>query len=280
MPLPYLFAARRLAPTSAGSAYARIPVAERWPAVWAQGAFRLRLGVVLLLLLALLPIIPDFYHFIQARPGRLLPDPLLALLPVRDVSSPTFTLIYGSVAAALVFLLPRPLLLLRALWAYYFLQLLRMSTLYLLPLDPPTELVRLHDPIVDHLFKATAEPIVRDLFFSGHTATMVLLWLAVRGRRWQVPLALLTGAVALLVLVQRVHYSYDVLAAPLFAWLAYWLAGPPSRTVSREQKVGVIASGTQWSAAIRPVLSDQPSNVTKPLCEKPRCQCWCRGFSL
>jgi hypothetical protein len=22
-----------------------------------------------------------------------------------------------------------------------------------------------------------------------------------------------------------VHYSYDVLAAPLFAWLAYWAAG-------------------------------------------------------
>jgi len=29
--------------------------------------------------------------------------------------------------------------------------------------------------------------------------------------------------------VQRVHYSYDVLAAPLFAWLAYWLAGRVTR---------------------------------------------------
>jgi len=38
-------------------------------------------------------------------------------------------------------------------------------------------------------------------------------------------LALATLAVALLVLVQRAHYSYDVLAAPLFAWLAYWAAG-------------------------------------------------------
>jgi len=38
----------------------------------------------------------------------------------------------------------------------------------------------------------------------------------------------MTVAVGVLVLVQRVHYSYDALAAPLFAWLAYWLAGQVS----------------------------------------------------
>jgi hypothetical protein len=42
-------------------------------------------------------------------------------------------------------------------------------------------------------------------------------------------MGLLTAAVGLLVLVQRVHYSYDVLAAPFFAWLAYWGARRVSR---------------------------------------------------
>ena len=178
-----------------------------------------------MLLLGLLPVVPDFYHFIQSRPGQLLADPLLALLPVHDVSVPTFTLIYGAIVATLVYLLPRPQLLLRALWAYYFLQVLRMATLWLLPLEPPTTLLMLHDPVMDHLFAVTTQPIVRDLFFSGHTATMALLVLAGRGRRWRWALGLLTVAVGLLVLVQRVHYSYDVLAAPFFAWGAYWLAG-------------------------------------------------------
>ena len=187
--------------------------------------FRLRLGAVLLLLLSLLPVVPGFYHFIQARPGQPLADPLLALLPVHDVSTPTFALIYGGIAATLVYLLPRPQLLLRAFWAYYFLQLLRMGTLWLLPLEPPTMLVVLHDPVMDRIFEVTTQPIVRDLFFSGHTATMMLLVLAGRGTAWRWALGLMTAAVGVLVLVQRVHYSYDVLAAPLFAWSAYWLAG-------------------------------------------------------
>ncbi|GAA3974203.1 phosphatase PAP2-related protein [Hymenobacter antarcticus] len=202
---------------------------QKWPQAWAQTSFRLRLGLIAALLLGLLPVVPGFYHFIQSRPGQLLADPLLALLPAHDVSVPTFALIYGAIAATLAYLLPRPQLLLRALWAYYLLQLLRMATLWLLPLEPPSTLLPLHDPVMDHLFAVTTQPIVRDLFFSGHTATMALLALAGRGRRWRTALGLLTGAVGLLVLVQRVHYSYDVLAAPFFAWGAYWLAGRVTR---------------------------------------------------
>ena len=180
---------------------------------------------MVLLLLGLLPVVPGFYRFVQARPGQQLADPLLALLPAQDHSNLIFALIYGAIAATLGYLLPRPARLLQALWAYYLLQLLRMATLWLLPLEPPAALVVLHDPLMDRLFAVTTQPIVRDLFFSGHTATMTLLTLACRGRRWRGVLGLMTVTVGLLVLVQRVHYSYDVLVAPWFAWAAYWLAG-------------------------------------------------------
>ncbi|MBD2723176.1 phosphatase PAP2-related protein [Hymenobacter armeniacus] len=219
--------ANLLSPTTA-SPLETVPAVGRrtgWAAAWSRPAFRLRLALVLALLVGLLPVVPGFYHFIQARPGHLLADPLLALLPVHDVSVPTFAIIYGAIAGTFAYLLPRPNLLLRALWGYYFLQVLRMATLWLLPLEPPTTLVVLHDPVMDRIFEVTTQPIVRDLFFSGHTATMALLVLAVRGRAWRRALVLMTVAVGLLVLVQRVHYTYDVLAAPLFAWLAYWLAG-------------------------------------------------------
>ena len=208
------------------------PPARRgsWPAAWASVGFRLRLGAVVVLLLGLLPVVPGFYHFIQARPGQRLADPLLALLPVHDVSTVTFALIYGAIVATLAYLLPRPQRLLQALWAYYFLQLLRMLTLWLLPLEPPTTLVILHDPVMDRIFDITTQPIVRDLFFSGHTATMVLLTLVGQGQKWRWILGLMSVAVGVLVLVQRVHYTYDVLAAPFFAWAAYWLAGRVCRS--------------------------------------------------
>jgi len=204
---------------------AAAPTPTNWPRAWAQPGFRLRLGLVVMVLFGLLPVVPGFYHFIQSRPGHQLADPLLALLPVHDVSTPTFTLIYGAIVATLGYLLPRPQQLLRALWAYYFLQLLRMGTLWLLPLEPPTGLLILHDPVMDRIFNVTTQPIIRDLFFSGHTATMTLLALLIPGRSWRWALTLATVAVGILVLVQRVHYSYDVLAAPIFAGLAYWLAG-------------------------------------------------------
>ena len=50
-----------------------------------------------------------------------------------------------------------------------------------------------------------------------------------RGRWWRDILGLVAATVGVLVLVQRVHYTYDVLAAPLFAGLAYWVAGRVAR---------------------------------------------------
>lgn len=195
-----------------------------WRAVWRQPAFRRRLGVVLALLLTLAALLPRFFAWVQARPGRILPDPLLALLPARDVSGLAFAVIYLGIALGVATLLPRPYPLLRALTAYLLLHLLRCATLALLPLEPPIGLIILRDPLVEQLFYAAPAPITKDLFFSGHTATLLLLALAVpAGWRHRVLLAA-TAAIGLLVMVQRAHYSYDVLAAPLFAGLSFWLA--------------------------------------------------------
>lgn len=196
----------------------------RWPEAWRQPVFRVRLLLVLALLLVLVAGLPRFFAFIQARPGVVLPDPLLALLPPLDVSVPTFAAIYLSIAAGVVYLVPRPVLLLRALWAYWLLHLCRCLTLWLLPLEPPPGLVLLRDPLVDQLIYAAPTPITKDLFFSGHTATVVLLALAV-GPGWlRRGLFGAAAVVGLLVMVQHAHYSYDVLAAPLFAAGCTWLA--------------------------------------------------------
>jgi hypothetical protein len=198
----------------------------------AQPAFRGRaLLVVLLLVLVVGMALPPYFAYIQQRPGQLLADPVLGLLPRHDVAVPIFVLMYGASVAGLGWLGRHPALLLRGLWAYLLLTVLRMATIWLLPLVPPLDMVDMPDPfttLVFHLPPTAA--ITHDLFFSGHTSTVVLLALAVRGRGWRTALALAALAIGVLVLVQRVHYSCDVLAAPLFAWLAYWAAGFIGRT--------------------------------------------------
>ncbi|NVO83952.1 phosphatase PAP2-related protein [Hymenobacter terrestris] len=192
-----------------------------WTVAWQQPDFRGRLLLVLALLLMLASQLPGYFAWVQARPGYHLPDPLLAWLPAHDVSGATFAVIYLGIVLGVATLLPRPGRLLRALWAYLLLHLLRCATLWLLPLEPPPSLLLLRDPLVDMFLYAAPTPITKDLFFSGHTATLLLLALAVPAgwRRW----LLLAGTVAVgtLVLIQHAHYTYDVLAAPLFVWLAW-----------------------------------------------------------
>ena len=196
-----------------------------WAQALARPDFRWRAVLLVLALVGLVGwVIPPFYVYIQQRAGRVLPDPLLHLLPRHNVASLVFLFMYGSVVAAVGWLLRHPYLLMRGLWAYWLLLLFRIGTIWLVPLLPPPGLLSMPDPFTSLVFQALpSDLITKDLFFSGHTATVALLALAVRGRWGRRALALAALAVGVLVLVQRVHYTYDVLAAPCFAWLAYWL---------------------------------------------------------
>jgi membrane-associated phospholipid phosphatase len=98
----------------------------------------------------------------------------------------------------------------------------RMIAMYLLPLDPPPAMIPLQDPMVE--FFGTGKLLTRDLFFSGHTSTLFLLFLVTpRGILKSLFLGC-TILVAVAVLVQHVHYTIDVFAAPFFAYAAVKLA--------------------------------------------------------
>jgi hypothetical protein len=84
-------------------------------------------------------------------------------------------------------------------------------------------MIVLEDPLVQ-VVGGASQALTRDLFFSGHTSTMFLLFLAVPGRSAKAFFLACTGAVACLVLVQHVHYAVDVLAAPPFAYVAWRLS--------------------------------------------------------
>ena len=211
--------------SSAAAQELQLPLADAWGPALARPAFRLSWLLLVLGLLGLMPFVPGFFAAIQQRPGPVLADPLLHLLPRHDVATPVFVLMYGGVLVAVAWLTRHPLLFLRGLWGYFIVLLLRMATIWLLPLSPPLDIVAMPDPFTAAFFQAGDTAITKDLFFSGHTATVAILALAVRGRWLRPALGVVALLIGLLVLVQRVHYTYDVLAAPFFAWFAYWLAG-------------------------------------------------------
>lgn len=182
----------------------------------------MELAATAALLGAALAAFSRFVSRVESRPGAVLPDPLLALFAPRDLTWLTFTLVYAGLAVALISLLGRPARLLLGLQAYAVMVLLRIGAMWLVPLDPPPRMIPLGDPFV-RLF-GPGEVLTRDLFFSGHTASLFLFFLVAPTRTLRALFFACTVAVGVAVLAQHVHYAIDVYAAPAFAFAAYSLA--------------------------------------------------------
>ena len=98
-----------------------------------------------------------------------------------------------------------------------------MACIGLISLNPPAGLIPLADPITNQFYGA--HYITHDLFFSGHTTTVFLIFLCLK-KKWDRIYALfgIHSYWVFFLLVQHVHYTIDVLAAPVFTYAAYRLA--------------------------------------------------------
>ncbi len=196
---------------------------QTWKTAFADRSFTISfLGA-----LAVFSIFPfkadDYFQWIQLRDGIQWNDPILNALPALNVSYPIFGIIYLSVIYLLYRLLQDPKRFVWFAWAFNVETLFRFICIYLVALDPPARLVDLHDPLAEIFIYGENMAITKDLFFSGHTATMVFVCYflpTTRERRIAIGLSLLLVG---LLLVQHVHYSLDVVAAPLFTLAAIWI---------------------------------------------------------
>jgi hypothetical protein len=190
------------------------PGSDRWDR---KALFQM--GATLALLAAALGSFSSFVAAVERRPGATLADPVLAHLSPRDLNWLIFALVYAGLIAAAAALARHPQRLLAGAQAYAVMVAIRMAAMWLVPLDPPPGMILLRDPFV-RLF-GPGQILTRDLFFSGHTATLFLLFLAAPGRGLRALFLASAALVAASVLVQHVHYAIDVLAAPPFAYAAW-----------------------------------------------------------
>ena len=193
-----------------------------WNQAFANALFLRKFILACLFILINLYLFPFFFAYIQQRPGIQLHDIVLSQLPSHDVSVTIFSVIYFSVIIGIRRALKYPQLFLNFMYAYIILNLVRMTTMFLVPLEPPIGLVRLTDPLLVPFYGKTS--ITKDLFFSGHTSTVFLVLLIVTEKWEKILMMVSVVVVAVLLLVQHIHYTIDVVSAPFFVFVIYVFA--------------------------------------------------------
>jgi hypothetical protein len=144
-------------------------------------------------------------------------DPILKLIEPREVSFLIFPLTYLPVLV-FVFLHLRNLEFLVFAQAYVIIIGLRALTIFLLPLDAPLNAVQLNDPILNNTFYPGGYSPY-DLFFSGHVAAIFLLFFLEQNKIMKGFFLLNAILLGMLLIIQHVHYSIDIFAAPLFSYM-------------------------------------------------------------
>lgn len=192
-----------------------------WQIAWDYPPFRLKLILGTIILIAILLFIPQFFHHIEAREGTVLNDWLLKRIPPVDVSMYIFFILYALIVLFLIRMSRNTSICLTALWTFIFLCIARILSISLVPLNAPTGIIELADPCSILFYRSNV--ITKDLFFSGHTATLIVGGLCMQSKRDKTIAFIAAAVVGILLLVQHVHYTADVIAAPFFSWICWYL---------------------------------------------------------
>lgn len=200
------------------------PRIDDWKSAWNDPTFRVNM-VVALTFTIIFPIkTSSYFDWVEKRQGCIvLTDYVLDLLPPTDVSWAIFALLYGCATYTFYNLRNKPKEFLWLFWSFNLETTLRFLCIYLVPLETPPGLIVLSDPISERIVYGTDAIVTKDLFFSGHTSTIVLATFFAstpKERYIGSGLVLLTG---ILLLLQHVHYTIDVVAAPIFTLLSIYL---------------------------------------------------------
>lgn len=205
-----------------------------WGEAWQLPLFKQKLLVGLAFFITLLNVFPFFYQYIEKRNGIMNHDVFLHLIPAIDVSVPIFIVTWFMAVLMILKAIKNPAVFITFLYGFIILNIARFISISLIPFNPPHDLIPISDPIANIFYGDTY--VTKDLFFSGHTATQFLCFLCLKKRIDRIFGLIATVLMGFLVLVQHVHYTIDVVSAPVFAYLCYWLA---SKVHDAEEKLSL-----------------------------------------
>jgi len=189
---------------------------------WSDRSFRKKVTIAILLNVAMLITMPFFFQYIEHRIGIQLNDPLLQYIRPVDVSIPVFVIIWSMTGLIILRAIQNPEICITFLFAFLILCISRIITISIFALAPPAGLIPLTDPLTNIVYGNSF--VTKDLFYSGHAGTQFLMFLCLKKRTDKVFTVISTFTVGVLLLLQHVHYTIDIVAAPIFAYLCFVLA--------------------------------------------------------
>jgi hypothetical protein len=197
-------------------------VIAEWQDIFSTNkTFRRKIITTVIILVIVVLSLPSFFAYIEERKGAYLHDLILQHIPAADMSLLTFLIIWSVSGLVIVRCIQRPSFALLMLMSFTLLCLARMVSITMVPLDPPDGLIKLNDPLTSLVYGGKDKFITKDLFFSGHTSNMFIMYLCLEKRSDKIFALIASLLVAILVLIQHVHYTVDVLFAFIFTYIIY-----------------------------------------------------------
>ncbi len=192
---------------------------NRWKEFLSHKRLRYEFILTVLLLVIIVYSFSRYLLFNETRAGAIIDDPIQKYFHAIDLNVPIFFAIYSSLLIGIISFSFNPRQLMMAFQTYALLVTLRMISMYLIPLDPPRDCIDLQDPVV--FMMGTGMKIVKDLFFSGHTSTSFMLFQVARNKYLRFYFLAATITVGISVILQKAHYSIDVVAGLVYSYASY-----------------------------------------------------------
>lgn len=198
---------------------------NNWKEAWTNKLFRWKILLTPGLFLVYSALTQKLGNFVEARKGIILSDKLLDFFPPHDYSVYVFILLYSSLIAVVLLHLHKPKIILRIIEMHFLVAVVRQICILCLPLEPPTGIIVLRDVFLENTVYPRHSPMTKDLFFSGHVASIWLYFLVSENVWLKKFLFTACLIMSFMILSMRVHYSYDIYGALIFTSIIYFAPG-------------------------------------------------------
>ena len=196
-------------------------IVDEWKDALSNKTFRYKLILAPGLFFVYSAITQHLGNYVETRKGVQLQDKLLTFFPSIDFSSFIFLLLYTSLFAIIAAHLNRPKVIVRVLEMHLAVAVVRQACILMVALEPPSGLIVLRDVFLENTVYPHNTPMTKDLFFSGHVASIWIYFLCAERKYLKTYLGIATVLMSFMVLSMRIHYTYDVYGALFFTTLIY-----------------------------------------------------------